>query len=80
MRLVFAGTPDVALPSLEALLASRHEVAAVLTRPPAPAGRGRESRPSPVQVRAAQLGIPVLTPTGLRDADVLAAIASKATN
>lgn len=78
MRLVFAGTPDVALPSLEALLASRHEVAAVLTRPPAPAGRGRESRPSPVQVRADQLGIPVLTPTGLRDADVLAAIADLA--
>lgn len=78
MRLVFAGTPDVALPSLEALLASRHEVAAVLTRPPAPAGRGRESRPSPVQVRADQLGIPVLTPTGLRDADVLASIADLA--
>ena len=78
MRLVFAGTPDVALPSLETLLASRHEVAAVLTRPPAPAGRGRESRPSPVQVRADQLGIPVLTPTGLRDADVLAAIADLA--
>ena len=78
MRLVFAGTPDVALASLEALLASRHEVAAVLTRPPAPAGRGRESRPSPVQVRADQLGIPVLTPTGLRDADVLASIADLA--
>jgi len=78
MRLVFAGTPDVALPSLEALLASRHEVAAVLTRPPAPAGRGRESRPSPVQVRADELGIPVLTPTGLRDADVLASIADLA--
>jgi len=78
MRLVFAGTPDVALPSLEALLASRHEVAAVLTRPPAPAGRGRESRPSPVQVRADQLGIPVLTPTGLRDADALASIADLA--
>lgn len=78
MRLVFAGTPDVALPSLETILASRHEVAAVLTRPPAPAGRGRESRPSPVQVRADQLGIPVLTPTGLRDADVLAAIADLA--
>lgn len=74
MRLLFAGTPDVALPSLDALNASRHDVVAVLTRPPAPAGRGRAPRPSPVQVRAEQLGIPVLAPASLREADVLAAI------
>ena len=62
MRLVFAGTPEPALPSLEALLASRHDVVAVLTRPDASAGRGRTLRPSPVRVRAEQAGIEVLTP------------------
>ncbi len=62
MRLVFAGTPTVALPSLEALLASRHEVAAVVTRPDAPAGRGRQVMASPVRDRAETLGIEVLTP------------------
>jgi methionyl-tRNA formyltransferase len=72
MRLVFAGTPEVALPSLEALTSSRHEVVAVLTRPPAPAGRGRAPRPSAVHVRADELGIPVLTPSTLRDPDALA--------
>ena len=75
MRLVFAGTPDVALPSLDALIASRHDVVAVLTRPPAPAGRGRAPRPSPVQLRAEELGLPVLAPASLRDADAIAAIA-----
>ena len=78
MRLVFAGTPDVALPSLDALIASRHDVVAVLTRPPAPAGRGRAPRPSPVQVRAEELGLPVLAPASLREADSLAAIAGLA--
>lgn len=62
MRVVFAGTPAVALPSLDALSESRHDVLGVLTRPPAPAGRGRAHRPSPVHVRADVLGIPVLTP------------------
>ncbi len=62
MRLVFAGTPEVALPSLEALAASRHELVGVITRPDAPAGRGRTLVPSPVRVRAEQLGVPVLTP------------------
>lgn len=62
MRLIFAGTPVVALPSLEALLGSRHELAAVLTRPDAPAGRGRTLRPSPVAERARTAGLPVLTP------------------
>src|SRR5487761_1341375 len=52
MRLVFAGTPEAALPTLEALLQSRHEVAAVVTRPDAPAGRGRRLGPSPVAPRA----------------------------
>jgi len=67
MRLVFAGTPEVALPSLEALIASTHEVVGVITRPDAPAGRGRSLFPSPVRVRAQEHGIPVLTPRTPRD-------------
>lgn len=67
MRLVFAGTPEPAVPSLDALLASRHEVVAVVTRPDAPAGRGRALRPSPVRERAAAAGLEVLTPAHLRD-------------
>jgi methionyl-tRNA formyltransferase len=74
MRLLFAGTPDVALPSLDALVASRHEVAAVLTRPPAPAGRGRGERVSPVHARAQDLGIPVITAARLGDEGVLGAV------
>ncbi len=62
MRLVFAGTPAVALPALEAVLASRHEVVAVLTRPDAPAGRGRRTAASPVAERAIAAGVEVLTP------------------
>ncbi|MFJ1510420.1 methionyl-tRNA formyltransferase [Cellulosimicrobium funkei] len=61
MRLLFAGTPDTAVPSLDALLDSRHEVVAVLTRADAPSGRGRRLTPSPVRVRAEEAGIPVLT-------------------
>ncbi len=67
MRLVFAGTPDVAVRSLRALLASRHDVVAVLTRPDAPAGRGRRAARSPVAQYADATGLPVLTPTRLRD-------------
>ena len=62
MRLVFAGTPATAVPSLDALLGSRHEVAAVITRPDAPAGRGRRLEPSPIAVRAAEAGVEVLRP------------------
>jgi methionyl-tRNA formyltransferase len=62
VRLVFAGTPEVAVPSLEALVASSHEVVAVLTRPDARSGRGRALVPSPVRVRAEALGLEVLTP------------------
>ncbi len=81
MRLLFAGTPAVALPSLDALLASRHEVVAVLTRPDARAGRGRTLTPSPVKQRALEAGIEVLTPTTLRDPELqerLAALAPDA--
>jgi methionyl-tRNA formyltransferase len=62
MRVLFAGTPDVAVPALRALLASRHEVVAVLTRPDAPAGRGRALMPSPVAAVAQAEGIEVLRP------------------
>jgi methionyl-tRNA formyltransferase len=67
MRLLFAGTPDVAIPSLDALLASEHEVVAVLTRPDAPSGRGRHLHPSPVAERAEAEGIEVLKPPKPRD-------------
>lgn len=68
MRLVFAGTPEVALPSLRLLLRSdRHEVAAVVTRPDAPAGRGRRVSRSPVAELADEHGIEVLTPVRPRD-------------
>jgi methionyl-tRNA formyltransferase len=72
VRLVFAGTPAVAVTTLEALLASRHEVVAVVTRPDAPAGRGRRVEQSPVAVRAEQAGIEVLKPVKVRDPEFLA--------
>ncbi|MFD4320904.1 methionyl-tRNA formyltransferase [Streptomyces sp. NPDC058548] len=73
MKLVFAGTPEVAVPALDALLASgRHEVAAVVTRPDAPAGRGRRLVASPVAQRAEEAGIEVLKPARPRDEDFLA--------
>lgn len=63
MRLVFAGTPEAAVPALEALLGSaRHEIAAVVTRPDAPAGRGRTLVASPVAQRAGEAGVEVLKP------------------
>ncbi|WP_371679459.1 methionyl-tRNA formyltransferase [Streptomyces sp. NBC_01276] len=68
MKLVFAGTPEVAVPALDALIASgRHEVAAVITRPDAPAGRGRRLVASPVAERAEEAGIEVLKPARPRD-------------
>jgi methionyl-tRNA formyltransferase len=67
VRLVLAGTPEVAIPSLDALVASHHDVVAVVTRPDAPAGRGRALVASPVKVRATELGMPVLTPASPRD-------------
>jgi methionyl-tRNA formyltransferase len=72
MRVVFAGTPRTAVPSLRALLASRHTVAAVLTRPDAPAGRGLRVGPSPVAEVATAAGVEVLRPARPRDPDFLA--------
>ncbi|MBC9735109.1 methionyl-tRNA formyltransferase [Nocardioides marmotae] len=67
MRLVFAGTPEVAVPSLDAIAASDHELVGVVTRPDAPAGRGRKLVASPVAQRAEELGVPVLKPDHPRD-------------
>jgi methionyl-tRNA formyltransferase len=72
VRIVFAGTPEVAVPSLEALLGSRHEVVAVVTRPDAPSGRGKRLAASPVAQRAAALGIETLKPSRPRDEDFVA--------
>jgi methionyl-tRNA formyltransferase len=73
MKLVFAGTPEVAVPALDALLASgRHEVAAVVTRPDAQAGRGRRLVASPVAQRAEEAGIEVLKPARPREPEFLA--------
>jgi len=67
LRVVFAGTPEVALPALDAIAGSAHELAGVVTRPDAPAGRGRRLTPSPVAQRAEELGVPVLKPRHPRD-------------
>ncbi len=74
MRLVFAGTPEVALPSLEAIAASGHDLVGVVTRPDALSGRGRKLSASPVAERAHQLGVPVLKPAHPRDPDFQAAL------
>ena len=75
MRLVFAGTPQTAVPSLTALIASRHTVEAVLTRPDAPAGRGRKVAPSPIAQHAMEAGIEVLRPVRPSDPEFLARLA-----
>jgi methionyl-tRNA formyltransferase len=69
MRVVFAGTPEVAVPALDAIAESRHELVGVVTRPDAPAGRGRKLVASPVAQRAEELGVPVLKPEHPKDPD-----------
>lgn len=75
MRVVFWGSPEFAVAVLEALLASEHEVAAAVTRPPRPSGRGRRALPTPVARLAASAGIPVLAPERLRDPPLAAELA-----
>ena len=75
-RLIFAGTPDFAVPSLRALLDAGYAVVAVYTQPDRPAGRGRQLRASPLKVRAQAAGIPVRQPTTLRDPAVQAELAA----
>lgn len=69
MKLVFMGTPDFAVITLKALIAAGHEIAAVYSQPPRPAGRGQSLRPSPVQDYAAAQGLEVRTPLSLKSAD-----------
>ncbi len=75
MRIAFMGTPDFAVPTLDALLAAGHDVVAVYAQPPRPAGRGKALRPSPVQARAEAAGIAVRMPLTLRDTAEQAAFA-----
>jgi methionyl-tRNA formyltransferase len=78
MRLVFMGTPAFAVPALDAVAAAGHDLAAVYTQPPRPAGRGQRDRPSPVAERAAALGLPVRAPATLREPGAQAALAALA--
>lgn len=71
MRIVFMGTPDFAVPSLEALLRCGHEIAAVYTQPDKPKGRGHKLLPPPVKVLALEHNIPVCQPTTLRNAEAV---------
>jgi methionyl-tRNA formyltransferase len=75
MKIIFMGTPDFSVPVLEGL-AAEHEIVAVYTQPPRPAGRGKQDRPSPVQARAKVLGLPVRHPVALRSEDVQHELAS----
>ena len=76
LRVAFAGTPQFAVPALEALLASPHEVVGVLTQPDRPRGRGRRLVPGPVSQVAAAHGLPVSQPPTLRDAVGQAVVAA----
>jgi methionyl-tRNA formyltransferase len=67
LRLIFMGTPDFAVPALVELAARGHEIVAVYTRAPKPAGRGMAVQPTPVEREARRLGFPVFTPKTLRD-------------
>ena len=76
MRLVFMGSPDFAVPCLEAVVAAGHEVALVVTQPDKPAGRGAAMTPPAVKVAAERLGLPVIQPTKLRPPEVAAQLAA----
>lgn len=67
LRLIFMGTPDFSVPTLSALAEAGHEIVAVYSQPPRPAGRGQSERKSPVHARAEELGIPVLTPRNFKE-------------
>ena len=69
MRIIFMGSPDFAVPSLEALVQAGHEIVAVFAQPPRPAGRGKADRKTAVHERAEELGIEVRTPRTLRDSE-----------
>nr|WP_213393931.1 methionyl-tRNA formyltransferase [Yoonia sp.] len=67
MRIIFMGTPEFSVPVLDALVAAGHDIAAVYTQPPRPAGRGKKDRPQAVHLRALELGLPVRHPVSLRN-------------
>src|SRR5436190_10792511 len=71
LRLIFMGTPEFAVPTLLELVGHGHEIAAVYTRAPKPAGRGMKLQPTPVEQEARRLGIPVLTPGTLKTPEAL---------
>lgn len=72
MRIVFMGTPEFSVGVLDALVEAGHEIAAVYSQPPRPAGRGKKDRPSPVHARAEALGLEVRTPVSLKTAEAQA--------
>jgi len=76
MRIIFMGSPEFAVPALNALVEAGHDVAAVYCQPPRPAGRGKADRKTAVHQRAEELGLEVRTPRSLRDADEQAKFAS----
>ena len=76
MRIIFMGSPEFAVPALNALVEAGHEVVAVYCQPPRPAGRGKADRQTAVQKRAEQLGLEVRTPRTLRNADEQARFAA----
>ncbi len=76
MRIVFMGTPEFAVPSLEALLASEDQVVGIVTQPDRPKGRGHELAPPPVKLVAQRAGIPFLQPLKIRTPDFLEALAA----
>jgi methionyl-tRNA formyltransferase len=80
MRLAFMGTPEFAVPTLDALVAAGHDVAAVYTQPPRPANRGKKLTPSAVQQRAEELGLLVRSPLSLRQEDAQAEFAALGLN
>ncbi len=76
MRIIFMGTPDFAVPTLNALVEAGHDIVAAYSQPPRRAGRGKSLRPSPVHARAEELGIEVRTPVSLKGAEEQAAFAA----
>lgn len=76
MRVIFMGTPDFSVPVLDALVAAGHEIVAVYSQPPRPAGRGKKDRPGPVHLRAEALGLTVRVPTSLKGAEAQAEFAA----
>ena len=77
MKIIFMGTPDFAVPTLNALVEAGHDIVAVYSQPPRPAGRGKKDRPSAVQAKAEALGLPVRHPVSLKSPEAQAACLSR---